>query len=186
MKTIQDCAKLYDTLIGNEYTLILENDMRIVFNFDKGNFFHLIGLHKLSDVNEFYIGNRRKSKNRIYKELLSGIIDDNRLRYKKGYDKIIIRVENFEYITDLLCFDKSNKLIIDFDINLINRFDSLLSGTKYILYKQLNNVYIHLTFGQGRKIYPESFFVHNGKDYISEQTLIEIKDIQIKQHIVKI
>ena len=182
MVTIQDCAKLYETLIGNEYTLILENDMIITFNFDKGNFFHLMGLHKLSDVDEFHIGGKMKSKSLIYKEILKGTIPDHILWDKKGYDKIIDRINNFEYIEDLLTFDKSNKLIIDFDINLINRFDSLLSNTKYILYKSIENLYIHLTLGQQSKIYPESFFAHYGKDYISEQILIEIKDIQIKRH----
>lgn len=182
MDNLRECAIYYDSLIGNEYTLVLENDIKLVFKFEKSNFFHLLGLHKLTDVNEFYIGNRIKSKNVIYKEILSGVIPDSILCDKKGYDNIAERINNFQYIKDLLTYDKSNKVIIDFDKRLINRFESLLEGTKYILYKNIGNLYVHLTLGQKSNIYPETFFAHNGKDYISEQTLLDIIDIQVKKH----
>ncbi len=78
----------------------------------------------------------------------------------------------------MLHFNKSNKIIIDFDRNKLS-FDSYLKNTKYILYKRTDDKYIHLTIGNKAVLYPETFIVENGGTYVSEQIMLDILSIDI-------
>ena len=70
------------------------------------------------------------------------------------------------------------KIIIDFDKNLLDKTN--LINTVYILFKHKKDGYVHLTLGdKGKGIYPETFFYENSKRYTSEQTLLDIIDIEI-------
>lgn len=50
MKDIKECANLYKQLLNKSYTFKLENDIEFTIHFNSSNFFHLIGLHKLTDL----------------------------------------------------------------------------------------------------------------------------------------
>lgn len=183
MKNIQECAKLYKTLLNKEYIFTLENDYTFSIVFKQSNFYHLTGLHKLTDIRRLF--GLKTSYDNIYKNILSGKINYQSIEKSIFYERIKNRIEYFETITDMLNKDKS-KIIIDFDRNLVDGTE--LINTKYILYRIISDGYANLTIGENQsKIYPETFFVENSKKYISEQTLLDIKNIEIierkKEHI---
>lgn len=174
MNTISECAKLYETILKKEYIFTIENNIKISIYFSASNFYHLLGLEKLSDITQF----KGKKPNQIYKQILNGRITDTLVSNSKYYYLIESRVKNFETFLDLLSFDKSNKIIIDFDLNKLD-FKTKLIFTKYILYKRSNTDYIHLTIGLKNKLYPETFIVENGSTYVSGQTMLDILSIDV-------
>ena len=174
MNTISECAKLYQTLLGKEYIFTLENNINFSIYFSTSNFYHLLGLEKLSDITQL----KGKKPNQIYKQILSGRITDGLISNSKYYHLIESRIQYFETLSDLLNFDRSNKIIIDFDLNKLD-FKTKLKFTKYILYKRSNTDYVHLTIGSKNKLYPETFIVENGSTYVSGQTMLDILSINV-------
>lgn len=176
MNSILECARLYETLLKKEYIFTLEGNIKISIYFSSSYFYHLLGLEKLIDVTQL----AGKKPNQIYKLILKGRITDSLISNSKYYRLIENRIKYFETILDLLNFDRSNKIIIDFDVNKLN-FRTKLKFTKYILYKRIDTNYIHLTIGLKDKLYPETFIVENGSTYVSEQTMLEILSIDVKE-----
>lgn len=176
MNNISECASLYEKLLKKEYIFTLEGNIKISIYFSSSNFYHLLGLEKLIDVTQL----SGKKPNQIYKQILKGRITDRLISNSKYYSLIENRINNFEKILDLLNFDRSNKIIIDFDINKLS-FRTKLKFTKYILYKRINTNYIHLTIGFKEKLYPETFIIENGSTYVSEQTMLDILSIEVKE-----
>ena len=88
------------------------------------------------------------------------------------------RVTYFDYIDDL--FDlKTCNIIVDFDVTLIPV--SKLTHTEFLLYRKLSDgTFFILTIGNRNGfLYPETILYEPTKMYISEQTLLEISDINI-------
>ena len=175
MKDIQECAKFYKTLMHKDFVFTLENGVKFKIFFKPSNFYHLIGLHKLTDVRQLTDANASYSK--IYKDIISGRISTKIIESSAFYNKISDRVKYFEKITDMLDKQKS-KIIIDFAPELVDGTE--LKNTEYILFRHLNSRYANLTIGKNDDyIYPETFFAEDSKRYISEQTLLDIVDIEI-------
>lgn len=175
MKDIQECAKYYKTLMRKDYIFTLENGVVFKIFFKPSNFYHLIGLHKLKDVKQ--LTEHHNSLDNIYKDILSGRISVQTIENSVFYSQIKDRVEYFEKITDMLDKHKS-KIIIDFDPKLIEGTE--LKNTEYILYRHLNSGYANLTIGKRNgNTYPETFFAEDSKRYISEQTLLDIVNIEV-------
>ena len=181
MKNIQECAKFYSILTGKDYIFTLENDIKFKIYFLPGAFYHLIGLHKLSDLNSL----KSNNPTTVYKDILNGNISVETIENSSFYYKIADRIAHFEKIADMLDKEKS-KIIIDFNRELINGTE--LINTKYILYRDISlysndlSGYANLTIGERQnKIYPETFFYERSKRYISEQILLDVIDIEIKK-----
>ncbi|MGN0455979.1 MAG: hypothetical protein ACI4F2_03895 [Acutalibacteraceae bacterium] len=179
MNTISECAKLYKTLLKKEFIFTLEQNIKFKLEFNPAYFFHLLALEKLTDIVKL----KGKSPGKIYKDICRGNITDRTVRDSKHYRLVSDRVRYFEQLPELLCFSKSNKIIVDFDRSKLS-FESKLTNTKYILYKRIDNIYSHLTIGcKGCKniLYPETFIVENGSTYISNQTMLDILSIDVVQ-----
>ena len=169
-KDIFECAQFYKTLLHKKYTITLENNFEFSFYFTPDNFFHLIGLGKLKDINYF----KGKNKNLIFKKILKKEIPLESIEKHKNYCKIINRVKYFERI-DKLLDKKHSKIIIDFDS------DNKLLKTVFIFYAHEKSGYTHLTIGKDNaKYYPETFIYEDSKRYISGQELLNIIDIKIE------
>lgn len=174
-QNIQDCAKLYNTLLNKRYYITLENGIAFEFYFTRRGFAHLLGIHKLKDIPQF----RNASNEKIFKDILSGKIKHNTLKISKFYNKISDRIEHFERIFDMLDITKSNKIIINFNKELVS--DTKLDNTKFIFYKNESVGYSMLTIGKKLKeYYPETFFYEESNRYINEQILFDIVDIRVK------
>lgn len=174
MENITECAKLYETLLNKDYIFTLENNIKIKLYFSADNFYHLMGLEKLIDIEQL----KGKQATKIYKQILNRNISDSIIQKSKYYYVIENRIKYFEHITDLFDFNCSNKIIVDFDVNKLS-FNTKLRNTKFILYKHIENTYIHLTIGNKSKLYPETFIIENGSQYISGQTLLDILNIEV-------
>ena len=173
---IQDCAKLYSTFLKKRYYVKLANGLTLEFEFSPTYFKHLLGLHKLKDISRL----DGKSNNKIFEDILSGNIKQSTLRISNFYNKIADRIEHFEQIISMLDISKSNKLIINFDKNLVS--NCKLNNTKFILYNRESVGYSMLTIAKdSKKYYPETFIYENGKRYINKQTLVDIVDICVKK-----
>ena len=181
MDSVSECARAYRELKGKEYIITLEGDLVFSIYFSASAFCHLLGLEKLTDVQVL----KGKKPNQIYSQILRGIIPDSVLSGSDSYYRIADRVEHFDDIFSVLDISKSNKVIVDFDVSKLS-FETLLKNTKYILYKMNPQSTSHLTIGQrNEKLYPETFIVEASNQYLSEQTMLEIIDIEIKTHITK-
>ncbi len=174
MATIRDCAILYQGLLKKKYKFTLENNISFTLEFSPAYFYHLLGLEKLTDITQL----RNVSPSKVYKDIISGKIAHSTIQKSKHFELISDRIQYFENLPELVYFDKSNKIIIDFDKDKLD-FNSLLKNTKYILYKRFDIKYIHLTIGSKLTLYPETFIVEPGSTYISEQTLLDILSIDI-------
>ncbi len=174
MKNIKECAEFYNTLLHKDYIFTLENGIQFTIFFKPNNFYHLVGLHKLTDIKRTFDG---KAHDKIFKDILSGKISTTAIEKSVFYNRICNRITYFEQIADMLDKEKS-KIIIDFNPSLIPGTDLL--NTKYILYRHLHSGYANLTIGEkDKKTYPETFFVENSKRYISGQDLLDIYSIEI-------
>lgn len=100
MENITECAKLYQTLLNKDYIFTLENNIKIKLYFSADNFYHLMGLEKLIDIEQL----KGKQATKIYKQILSGNINDSIIQKSKYYYIIENRIKYFEHITDLFDF----------------------------------------------------------------------------------
>lgn len=165
---LNNCITVYENLIRRHYILTLENDVVLELSFKPSNFYHLLGLEKLSDISQLNINAPARNAGKVYLDLKK----EKRLRY-------------FDQIPGLL---QSSKIIVDFDRRLLKNENGIeyskLYHTKYILYRKLDCLdcaYLHLTIGQKEpscSFYPETFFYEASKRYISGQELLDIKDVQ--------
>ncbi len=173
LENIQDCAKLYKTLLNKTFYFTLENNIKFKLFFKAENFVHIIGLHKLTDLKL----TEQYSAKVLFKKFLNGDITDELIKSSTNYSKIQNRICYFESIVDML--NKENtKIIINYDKTLVN--DSKLINTKYILYKTIDGCYLMLTIGnKGKGEYPETLFFEVTKKYISGQELLDIIDIDV-------
>lgn len=171
---ITDCAKIYNDLLGKKYTVILEGDISFSFYFTRNAFFHLLGLKKLNKLHEF----KGKSKQIIYNEILNGTFPIAAIENHNQYKRIVDRIIYFDSIKKHLN-KKHSKLIIDFNSDLAP--GTKLKNTRFMFFAHENTGYTHLTITQkGDSFYPETFIYENSKRYISEQTLLDVKDIIVK------
>lgn len=169
MNTILECASLYESLLYKEFILTLENGTVINIIFEKRNFYHLLGLHKLYDIDVL-----KGNKIQIYNKIFNEIITDKHIKKSSFYNKIENRVKYFDIVPELL----NSKIIIDFDPMLLGNTE--LKNTKYILYRKHQFGYSHLTIGnKNGKLYPETFIVENSKRYINGQTLLDIIHVKV-------
>lgn len=174
MKDIRECAELYSTLLDKNYIFTLEGDISFKLFFKDSNFVHLLGLGKLTDVEQL----QTQSQAAIFKDILTGDLSHNLICNSSKFSRIENRILHFQEITDMLNADKC-KIIIDFNAGLVPY--SELKNTEYILYRHIGNGYTHFTLGnKGKGIYPETFFYENSKRYIDGQQLLDVKDIEIR------
>lgn len=176
MGTIEECVNIFEKLLFKRYIFLLENDIEIELFFQKGYFYHMLGLEKLVDIMQL-----NGSASKIYKDIQKGRISHKLIKKSSHYDTIRERIKYFDYIPDLL---HSSKIIIDFDKSLLKNKNgteySKLINTKYILFRRVDSGYIHLTIGQkSKEAYPETFFYEPSKRYISEQNLLSIRNVRI-------
>ena len=100
-----------DALSKKNFTVKIEDGRELHFHFRTENFFHLIGLHKLTDLPHIYgaknkagIINQIKKDDRLFRQIQNSA----------HYDEIKERIETFYKVSEMLLTDKC-EVIIDFD-----------------------------------------------------------------------
>lgn len=125
LENIQECAKLYKTLLNKTFYFTLENNIKFKLFFKAENFVHIIGLHKLTDLKL----TEQYSAKILFKKILNGDVPDKLIKSSVYYNTIQNRIFYFENIIDML--NKKNSKII---INKVNiRRHSFLNLLKCIL-----------------------------------------------------
>ncbi len=170
MTKIEQCLYVYKDFLNKDFFLTLENGIVLHIFFQKSNFSHLVGLHKLKDLE---IANRTGSA--IYKDLERGRITQSDLEKSDYYYLIQNRVNHFPKIDQIF----GKKIIVDFNPALLS---SCKLNAEYILYQNCGSAYIHLAIGHSvRGYYPESFFYDITPQYLSGQILLDVTEIRIEE-----
>ena len=68
MESIRECAALYNKLLGKKYIFTLEGNLKITVEFTPSNFYHLLGLEKLTDIDQI----KKAKPGKVFKGILNG------------------------------------------------------------------------------------------------------------------
>ena len=161
---IEKCLSNYDKLIHTKYIFVIGRKNQVCelsICFDKYDFFHLAGLHYLSDIRQFH-GSREK----IYDKLQTGEISPSIIEKSVHYSKIEGRVDALSELAELLESDKlifrfnsssSIETTIDHDYLVeLNKYDS----PRFLFLKELSDNVFH-----GVSLFPMGY-----KDYTVGET----------------
>lgn len=164
MDRLQDCAKAFEHLLDTTYHIVIGrkgNTVTIDIAFKAEHFHHLLGLHKLRDIEA--LSHKRE---KVFDDILAGRISFSDIEKSCSFGEIKGRVDpltNMENILD------DNRLIFRYN-NKANSFS--LIHAEYLLSTDYNQdiVYIFLDkIGNGDQFFCRSFFPKTGKDYTEGQ-----------------
>ena len=180
VRYIDDLLKKYNDYLRlkncrAEY--LLSNGIVLNITYMEENFIHLLGLHKLVDIQLIQLFNDKSNKKIQAKYIISrikkGNFTDAMIKASIFFPDIAKRYANFSYenLTTLTYTDA----VINFNPNIINsklKSDYLLfevkSNTEY------NHLGIALDISTGTR-YIETFFHHPTDMYITGQTIVKVK-----------
>lgn len=158
-----------------EYTL--SNGLSIDFTYKEENFIHLLGLHKLIDIQLIQFFNDKTNKKVQTKYIISRIkkakFTDEMVKASVFYPDIATRYESFSYdnLTTLTYTDA----VINFNPALIKS----KIKSDYLLFEEKPGLeYNHLGIAMDPKTgqtYIETFFHQDTDMYISGQTIVKVK-----------
>lgn len=161
----------FKRIIGYRVCYTLETGETISFTYKKENFAHLIGLHKLKDIQIIQHWLDKNVPNvtlkKIYRAIEREILTESDITNSVHFYKIQKRYSQLSYqnLTTLSYTD----VIVSFDKTIIN---SKLNSN-YILYEQnIYGGYNHLGIGFDsikNDTYIETFFCENNNSYIQNQ-----------------
>lgn len=178
MDLLYECANKYDNYVGCDYTFFLDCGINFTVAFKKSHFYHLMGLHKLTDIAQLQ-KSQHNSANSVYRNIMNGYIKFDDIVKSSHYSEIASRLQFFTDVDSVI----NSKVIIDFDYTKVQR-TSILAN--YILFKDYGEMKAHYCFAYDRNgkdlYYPETFFVHNSDYYIKNQDVYSVVDIKIEKY----
>lgn len=171
----------YMRLINCKAEYELEDGTKIDVTYKEENFAHLLGLHKLKDIQLVQFWLDKSNKTVKHKTILNKIknesLTENMLKESVFYQDIQERYENFSYenLTTLNYTDA----IINFNPNIINS----KMKSDYILFEETEKQqYNHMGIARNAKTgnrYVETFFHERSDNYIVGQKVIKIKTFSL-------
>ncbi len=172
MDELMQCAQTFSHMVGKDYILTLENGIVLHIYFQKDQLRHLLGLHKLTDLNIFQ-ANSKISAGAIFKMIHNGKLTLNDIKKSSFYGKVEQRIKLFPLIESV--FDK--KIVVDFDAHLP---ENCVLPAEYILYNRYLDGFLHLAIGHDiNGQFPLSFFFEPTNYYVSGQNLLEVVSLEI-------
>ena len=166
MDKLQERAFSFKKLIDYEYKIILGRKGKkteLVINFEKTDFPHLIGLHKLTDVLN---GNIATEK--LFDDCLTGKVSYDTISKSEFFQKLGNRFEYFDKLEIML---DRNDIIFKCNTNNIVTFSRIVADF------ELKNIYEELIFylfiekrNYSEKQYCKSFIQESNIDYTYGQT----------------
>ena len=149
---------------------LLSNGQTIDFVYKEENFIHLLGLHKLIDIQLIQLFNDKTNKMVQTKYIISrikkGKLTDAMVRASVFYNDISERYENFSY--DNLTTLNYTDAVINFNPSLIN--------------SKIKSDYNHLGIAfdkNSNRRYIETFFHQDTDMYIKGQTIVKVKSFAL-------
>lgn len=165
----------YMRLVNCKVTYKLADGSSIAFKYREENFLHLLGLHKLQDIQLIQFWTDRsnctvKLKD-VIRKIRKGDLTDADVRSSVFFKKIEDRYEYFNYdnLTTLIYTDA----IIDFDAHSIG---SVLKGDYLLFEERPDGEYNHMSIAMDEmgERYVESFFHQNTNNYLKGQKIVKI------------
>lgn len=159
----------------------LSNGFVIQFTYKEENFIHLLGLHKLADIQLIQLFNDKNNKvvqtKYIIKRIKNGRFTDSMVKASIFYNTIAARYESFSY--DNLTTLNYTDAIINFNPALINS----KIKSNYLLFEQKADTgYNHLGIVADpvtNQTYIETFFHQETDMYISRQQIVKVKSFTL-------
>ena len=160
---------------------LLSNGETIDYTYKEENFIHLIGLHKLADIQIIQLLNDKNNKKVQTRYIISRIkkskFTDLMVKNSVFYDDISDRYENFSYenLTRLSYTDA----VSNFNPKLIH---SKLKSNYLLFEENENKEYNHLgiaTDFSTKTQYIETFFHQNTDMYIKGQEVVKVKSFTL-------
>ncbi|MGL4335832.1 MAG: PBECR4 domain-containing protein [Turicibacter sp.] len=175
MGILKETIDSYDLLCKNDYIYHLSDGRELKIIFKKENFPHLLGLHKLLDI-EILRKHSQKiiSANSVYRDLKRGL-----LTYTDVSNSVhFYEIENrFMYINELdsLLFDR---IVLDFDKTKIA---TKITAT-ILLYRKIDHKYVHLALVKAvdGSYVPQTLLVQGNRYYVDNQKELIITKLTIK------
>lgn len=166
MDKLQERAEAFRKLLRYEYKIKLGRKGKLTeltIDFERSDFFHLIGLHKLTDI-----VNGRFGTDKIFKDCLNGNISYDMILKSEFFYKLGNRFEYFNRIEEML---DSNDIIFKCNTNSMRKYSRIIADF------ELKNVYENLIFylfiekrAKSTNQYCKSFIHDNIVDYTYKQT----------------
>lgn len=160
---------------------LLDNGFVIDFTYKEENFIHLLGLHKLIDIQLIQFFNDKNNKvvqtKYIIKRIKTNRFTDSMVKASAFYNGIAARYESFSY--DNLTTLNYTDAVINFNSTLIN---SKIKSEYLLFEEKLNGEYNHLGIAHdwvSGENYIETFF-HQATDmYIKGQQTVKVKSFTL-------
>lgn len=166
MDKLQKRAIAFKRLLDYEYKIILGRrgeTTEIVIGFEKTDFPHLIGLHKLTDVLN---GNIATEK--LFDDCVKGKISCEKISQSSFFDVLGNRFEYFDKLEQML---DSNEIVFKCNTNQMARFSRIVADfeLKNVLEELIFYLFIEKRDDSGKQ-YCKSFIQENDIDYTYGQT----------------
>lgn len=160
---------------------VLSNEMMIDFTYKEDNFIHLLGLHKLKDIQIIQMFNDKDNKKVQTRYIISRIkksrFTDAMVKSSVFYEEIAERYESFTY-ENLITLTYTDA-VINFDPKRIN---SKIKSDYLLFEEKENHEYNHLGIAKdpiSNKRYIEMFFHQSTDMYIQNQQLVKVKSFTL-------
>lgn len=160
---------------------VLSNEMMIDFTYKEDNFIHLLGLHKLKDIQIIQMFNDKDNKKVQTRYIISRIkksrFTDAMVKSSVFYEEIAERYESFTY-ENLITLTYTDA-VINFDPKRIN---SKIKRDYLLFEEKENHEYNHLGIAKdpiSNKRYIETFFHQSTDMYIQNQQLVKVKSFTL-------
>lgn len=165
MDLLQQCALAFDHLLPYQYHIIIGrkgNTLEFTISFDRADFHHLAGLHKLRDNIRFQTGKRAD----IMKEILSGRLTFSHAQQSEFFSEMETRLLP---LAELEKFLDSNEIIFRYN-SKVNIFSAIQAD--YLLQNDYHGTPVYLFLAQRSNENTQvcrTFFPKAGKDYAQGQ-----------------
>lgn len=178
MDLLKKCAMAFEHLLGYKYHFVIGRkgvSREFDLTFDKADFHHLIGLHKLRDIAQIQQGMRSK----IFDDILSGKITLKLIEKSEFYQEMKMRMEPLLYLEEMLDGDH---LIFRYN-EKVNKYSVIKAD--YLLEGNVIKEVVFLFLGERKNSEEQmcrTFFPKQEKDYAQGQpryTLLKKEKIRI-------
>jgi hypothetical protein len=177
MNALLDKYKEYIRLKNCRVEYCLSDGTAITFTYKEENFIHLLGLHKLTDIQLIQLFNDKNNKKvqtrYIFSRIKKNKFTDSMVKASVFYNDIAERYENFSYenLTTLTYTDA----VVNFNPALIN---SKIKSDYLLFEEKPNNGYNHLGIAidmATQERYIETFFHQTTDMYIKGQQIVKVE-----------
>ena len=140
-----------------------KKNIPLSITFEKAHFFHLAGLHYLTDRTTLLYGDRAQ----LFHKILNGTITAQQLESSKFYPKIKDRIEYLSYLEQIM---DSNETVFKYNPRL-EAFSAIQADFLLKNEMQSRNIFTFLSNDKASgKYFCRSFFPQINKDYSKGQT----------------